>query len=354
MIRHRHSAYLGNGNRMIIELSGHDDYQALADLERVLKDVYASMSFVKDTIASCMQCNYRIDYALSLDRVRTYRIRRYEPKGSFLYQRYADSALRPFKPEADTVHLLLPGALFALPGVEKLGLSPMYGKAQVTLILNRYSNIEGLIQEGKINAIVDTLRVATQPKRKFQRKHFYSYETSAYYTQDWRDTSRARVFVEQGLHSDDALGSHASAIDAQLNFGAGFLRDRLAPEAEIGLVYRFRSTRLSESRFILGLYGSCYTGFVKDAEGKYEVQPNFFINAEYGTEDEQDALWQLKTSRIAVGLGYLISAKGDYFSGATMKAFMNIRLRNGFTLSPEIIATDNLKQVFPGLTLKVF
>jgi hypothetical protein len=33
---------------------------------------------------------------------------------------------------------------------------------------------------------------------------------------------------------------------------------------------------------------------------------------------------------------------------------MNIRLKHMISVSPEIIATDNFQQIFPGVTLKIF
>jgi hypothetical protein len=55
------------------------------------------------------------------------------------------------------------------------------------------------------------------------------------------------------------------------------------------------------------------------------------------------------------GVGYLFARSGGYFKGVTTKVFFNITLmKKGLTLSPELIITNDFREVFPGLTLKVF
>jgi hypothetical protein len=69
-----------------------------------------------------------------------------------------------------------------------------------------------------------------------------------------------------------------------------------------------------------------------------------FVNADIGEMEGMN-----------FGVGYLFARSGDYFKGVTTKGFFNITLmKKGLTLSPELIFTNDFREVFPGLTLKVF
>jgi hypothetical protein len=165
-INHRHKAALSPGNTMTIELSHHGDYDMLKDLEGTLRDMTASLSFMADTVRACPQCNYRVDYLVSSTGMKSYRLRKYQPQGTFLYQKGTDE-LKPFKPEADTVHLLLQGPVSS-------GWAYYSSRTQVTFILNRYSNLDSLLsQRGKINAIVDTFRKISAPRRHWEKKQYW-------------------------------------------------------------------------------------------------------------------------------------------------------------------------------------
>jgi hypothetical protein len=346
-IQHRHKAMLAPGNSITVELSAHKDYELLQDLEGTLRDMTSSLYFMADTVRDCPQCNYRVDYLINSSGMKSYRIRKYLPQGTFLYQK-GGSDLKPFKPEADTVHLLLLGAV-------SKGWDFYSGRAQVTFILNRYSNLDSLLsQKGRINAIIDTFRTISAPRKAHEKKRSFGYSTTISITKNWKDSGKSYVSFIKGLKTDGSYIWPTKAFNAQANIGAGFVRDRLAPEAEIGLLYYLPTTRDQEQKFFIGLYASGYFVFPKGDDGKYMVHDNWFLNAEFGDNGSSSTLSDINLSKLTLGVGYLVSRKGEYFTGTTVKAFMNIRLKHMISVSPEIIATDNFQQIFPGVTLKIF
>lgn len=347
-INHHHVAWLGGGNSLTIDLYRHSGYSLIPDLEAILAGVSRDISFVADSVRECPQCSYRIDYQQSPGGLISYRMRKYPPQGTFLYQKTGDE-LKPFKPEPDTLRIMIRGALRTNEAAEV---------CQVTLILNRLANLDSLLaQKGKLNVAVDTMRRRSEPKTRVAKSGATFYSTTIMMSKNYRDTGRTNLYFKRGISRDgqEDFSSH-SAFDILVNFGAGFLRDRFVPVAEGGIVYRLPGTRGDNiGEFLIGVYGSGYFAFAKGSDGRYAVQDNWFANVEFGGEsDNDDNLYALKLRRITLGAGYLVRQKGDYFNGTTMKLFANFRLKNGITLSPEIIATDNFHHVFPGITLKVF
>ena len=83
------------------------------------------------------------------------------------------------------------------------------------------------------------------------------------------------------------------------------------------------------------------------------MRDNWFINFESGSivESTQPG-WLGKETVIEVG--YLALQKGDYFKNSTLKLYTNLVLTKAITITPEIIFTDNFRQLFPGLTVKFF
>jgi hypothetical protein len=77
------------------------------------------------------------------------------------------------------------------------------------------------------------------------------------------------------------------------------------------------------------------------------------VNAEIGSEYDNKT-FGVQSRRASIGCGYLFGPKGGYFQNTTFKVFTSIEVFQKVTLSPEVIITNNFKQVFPGFTVKVF
>ena len=83
------------------------------------------------------------------------------------------------------------------------------------------------------------------------------------------------------------------------------------------------------------------------------MNDNWFVNATIGSVEEHNvAGWFGKESTI--GLGYLVFEKGGYFKNITFKVFTDLKITNWVTVVPEAIFSNDLKQIFPGITIKVF
>ena len=344
-INQRHKAWIGQDNSITVELYQYGDYKKLQNLEALLAKAREDLAFVDDSIRQCPECSFRIDYRTTAAGLKNYRIQRYEPKGTFLYQKH-NGVLKPYKPEPDTLRILIRDA------------NDVANHCQVTFILNRFSNIDSLLaQHGKINSVIDRFIVKAKPKKPATEEKWPAlHRTTIFAYRNWKDTSKMVYDLRRNQIAENPWDfEHVrSTFGFQPNLGVGLLRDKIAPVAEIGLSYTLPGTKGSDISSVLGLYISGYFGFEKDAAGKYSVTDNWFLNAELGDEGDNQFTDYIKTTRLTVGVGYLISQKGNYFQNTTMKLFMNLRIKNGITISPEIIATDNFKQVFPGITLKVF
>ena len=136
--------------------------------------------------------------------------------------------------------------------------------------------------------------------------------------------------------------------DVALNCGAGLVRNNITPYGEAG-IFLMNSGRKGRdaSHPFLHLSTSAYFLFNQDSKGNYLVNDNWFLNASIGEATN--------TSTLSMGAGYLYYSKGNYFTGTTLKVFIDIKLvKNGLTITPELISTNNFKQIFPGLTLKAF
>jgi hypothetical protein len=144
-------------------------------------------------------------------------------------------------------------------------------------------------------------------------------------------------------------------VAAYGNIGAGLIRNTLTPVADAGItLIRFHSFPFGADWSFTSFYASAAFFFAANEKGDQVVRENYFINIESGTNGTDDDFLGLRVRSISLGASYLFSQSGDYFKPVTLKAFMGFRLQSGITLLPEIIATNNFRQIFPGITLKVF
>ena len=344
-INQRHKAWIGQDNTMTVELNKISDYQKLQNLEALLAKAREDLAFVADTIRQCPECSYRVDYRITDAGMKNYRVQRYEPKGTFLYEK-ENGVLKPYKPEPDTLRIVIRSAI------------DRASNCQVTLVLNRFANIDSLLaQHGKLNSVIDSFIKKSKPKNLAREERWPSlHKMTIFAYRNYKDTSKIFYDIRknQVVQNTWDFERHRSTFNVQANIGAGFIRDKIAPVAELGITYILPGTKGSDVSSLIGLYVSGYFGFEKDAQNKYTVNDNWFLNAELGDDGDNQFTDYIKTTRLTVGVGYLISQKGNYFQHTTMKLFMNIRIKNGITLSPEVISTNNFKQYFPGLTLKIF
>jgi hypothetical protein len=138
------------------------------------------------------------------------------------------------------------------------------------------------------------------------------------------------------------------------NIGGALVANTLAPYADLGIQWnRVFSTVPYYNYNIFRVFASSYYLFDKAANGDLSVRDNWFINALIGSIYPTGQEGWLG-NEVCVGAGWLFRQSGSCFRNTTVKVFTEIKLNDGISLQPEVIATSNFTQFFPGITLKVF
>jgi hypothetical protein len=200
---------------------------------------------------------------------------------------------------------------------------------------------------------IDTLPKATSPNGK----ETWTYATTAYcYAPLQGKPLRLQHFTT--LTNDQEIpyfNKNHDRVSLLGNIGAGLVRNKLSPFAEVGLEYRNYFVNGKDDYSTTALYISPYFLFNQGTDGKYRTYTNWFVNAELGSFfSKNNDLMGLYLKRMTLGGGYLLNPDKIHFQKTTFKLFMNYQLPKGITISPEVIFTNNLKNIFPGITVKVF
>lgn len=142
-------------------------------------------------------------------------------------------------------------------------------------------------------------------------------------------------------------------------FGAGMLRDKFSPL--MGLSIDFAPQRQDyyfkqggEYTFINIAATAFFTFKAQPGKG-YQTQNNIFLEGTLGNRINNAIPNNGNFSELSAGIGYLIHQEGDYLTKHSMKVFVNIGFKNSFIkIRPELYITDQFKNAFPGLALKLF
>jgi hypothetical protein len=355
----RDYAYLPNKAKMIIELTNVEQYKELGNLDSVLRVFLQEISFYKDSLENgCgpVRIDYAIDEAFSFNKIR---FKKHASDGQIFMSRPNDKAL--LKLDQDTVRIYYRHNPVVDAGKDSWNIRKYYPRFyQVTFCVNNYTDLAAIAADkATLQHALDTLYAT---KRESTRENPYYNPSSARYNpyapalketrKGWLPYADLRFKQYGGLvESDNARNwsnlQRSDVLTLTANVGAGLIRNVLAPTAEMGLQINHHGKRLYHEKYHTWnyrLYASSFFFFDKDLSGNYLVKDNWFVNFDMC---EQDDLY--------FGAGYLFAQKGDYFKGVTTKLHFDVRLlKSGLTLSPQIIFTNDFKQVFPGLTLKVF
>lgn len=353
-INHRHTVTLRKNNKIIVELVDIHDYDMLQDLGTVLQNFKTAMVPLRDSLDAGPSENIRVDYVKKINGINTVRIKKYPGDESLFIDNNSD--ISHLKIEQDTVNILL----------EKFVRTEYKGRTyertrpvQLKLVLNSLSDIDSIIlQSSAIQPFLDTMEKVTLSSKNADD---YYYQTTILYT-PYVKPSEARfgqIFsTYKGVLAPDAtswypLTHYPSRIGAIVDIGAGLIRNTIAPVAEAGLEYRFSRIMMIDYIPILRASANCYFLFEKKADGSYQTNDNWFVNLEYG-QLGMDRQHNYNFRKTTMGAGYLFRKNGSYFNGTTIKAFLSFSLGDQFVVVPEVIATDNFKKYFPGVTFKGF
>ena len=348
MINIRDFVVLKEG-RMIIELSAVKDYENFRNLDYLLERFMKDIAFYKDSLNSCPTCNMRIDYAINSEYTfKKIRVKKYYPSGSMFVNK--DGDISKLKFDQDTVRLLIQKSM---PGIShgRTGPCGIPYTIQVTFLLDNYYDVEKLIADHALAGIIDTLEKHSHSKKieKNIFRHPVTIKYNPYYA-----GKNLKVYRNLLMENEIAPNSWSRRkYDANFSMGVGIVRSTMAPMAELGIQWNNYVGKSDRDRDMVRLSVSPYFFFDRNAKGDYVMNDNWFVNASTGSIYETNGVsWLGKEATF--GIGYLFVNKGGYFKNTTMKIFTDLMLKPKLTLVPEIIFTDNFKQIFPGFTLKIF
>jgi hypothetical protein len=340
--------------KMVVEANNLNDFEVLKHLDSVLLNFKKDIAFYKDSLDDGNGGHVRIDYVLSSEYAfKKIRFKKYAPDGNIFIER--DGDVSKLKLDQDTVRLIFERENSAPSSQTGFTIKGKY-LVQVSFYMDNYTDIDKIIADKTIlRHTIDTLEVL-QTTHGTKVNPYLSSMSVVY--QPYDDDNHYKVY--HYLIKDETTPymhvSQGNAMTVNVNVGVGLIRNTFAPTADLGLEFRkyMRMYDNGKSYTLGGVYASPYFFFDKNADGSYHTYDNWFVNAYIGSAYQNENIQGLRTQSLSVGLGYLVAQKGGYFKNTTMKAFFNLQLSKGVTISPELIATDNFKQIFPGLTLKVF
>ena len=348
-----HTAHLLKNEVMIIELADLTDYDLLNNLDSVLAEMMKDIEFYKDSLPPA--CNVRIDYVITEDsREKIMRFKKYNNDGELFVKQ--NNEISRLKLDQDTIHITIQKK----PN-DRSDHAHFYDfPAQVTFCLNHYTDINTLLaNEWLIPGLVDTLQKAITPK-KINPEHDFPYGGPTQSTVDYypyrplNKMQKSTVILPHGkLEAPHPYNKTKFA--AYGNFSGGLVRNTFAPGVEAGIArLKFDGYPDPDRYFFTSLYVSSIYFFSSGERGDQVVNDNYFINIESGSAGVDDDFIGIKVRSISLGGGYLANQKGDYFKQTTIRLFMGLRLHSGLSVYPELIGTNNMKQIFPGITLKLF
>ncbi len=357
--------YLKNG-KMIVEMQQIGDYKYLAKLDSILTQFTTDIAFYKDSLENGTG-NVRIDYSLEHGKdYRQIRFLKHNPEGDIYVNRHGET--ERLKLEQDTVRIILQ----LIPGTT-ISTSRWLRSMQVTFVLNNYRDIEKIVSEKTVMLhAIDTLasvrgpaeldRAFTHPSSCIYRPYFARLtndSTPKFFLKNHIIDKMYFVKFDHILKKEygqyaDVAGTPTHRFAAYGNIGVGIVRNTISPNAELGISYfNYGSYRNGKDYDYYTLFASPYFFFDRKPDGEYLVSDNWFINLQAGSSYDEEMLG-VKIRGFSVGIGYLAVEKGNYFKANTFKAFCTVRLMSGVSICPELIATNNFKQVFPGITFKIF
>lgn len=354
MINHRHNVYLPKGNKMIVELFDVKDYESLHELNTILQGLKKDMSFYKDSLANMGADNVRIDYTMTDGKSdRKIRFTRHAANGDAFIVKNGETAR--LKINQDTIRIRITKEYDERPfsSYMKWKDYKWYQPVQVTFLVNSFEDIDELINDNKLSGIIDTLAVQTKFKKGDKYSPFY-YHTTVFYRPYEKNKE---LVLRQGKWENEVYpgptGITRDALAATANIGVGLVRNTLAPMAEAGIEFRKAWIKGQQEYSLFNLHVSPYFLFSRRADGNYHTYDAWFVSMRVGSAYKGEIMG-INFKELSVGAGYLLNPDEQYFKKHTFKVFGNFTLTKGVTISPEVIATDNFKNIFPALTLKVF
>jgi len=342
---------------MVVELNRVSDFDRLKNLDSILTILRKDISFYKDSLEN-YPGNVSVDYVMHDDHdFREIRFKKYKPEGEMFVNKTGD--VSKLKTERDTIRIIIHVcgnelSFWKKQKTMKLPNNVELYTIQVSFYLNNVLDIDKIIAEkDMLRHSIDTLQ-STKSQRTVKKP--FTYPTSSIYSPysfvSKHFSTFGSIMKSNNTPTPVNLSRRKNYASLELDMGAGLVRNTIAPMGEIGLSYTIhRAYRNDDYYTYINASMTPYFFFDRNPDGQFYVKDNWFANIEIGSPG---SIYGLKTNRITFGVGYLAISNGNYFKGTTMKAFLNIKLKGAVTVSPEMIFTGDLRQVFPVITVKVF
>ncbi len=335
--------------KMILELFTTEDYDLIRNMDSLLREVKKDISFYKDSLDANPTGNVRIDYALTPGyNYKKIRFKFYPSNGSIFLNK--DGVVSKMKFEQDSLRIIFQRSR---PGLGGNCMIPY--TIQVTLLLDNYYDIDKVIATNNFTAIIDTLKEASKGKMIGNTTIYRNPFTIVYnpYYTGKEALKRYEWLMKDEYDMQSTRFKKGRFISINANLGIGYVRDRMVTMGDIGLQYNNYWGINHKDHNLFRVSATPYLFWEHNPDGSYLLKDNWWVNGSIGSiYDKQFYGWYGK--ECTFGLGYLVGEKGGYFKNTTMKVFTDLQLSSWVTIVPEIIFTDNFKQIFPGFTLKVF
>jgi hypothetical protein len=131
-------------------------------------------------------------------------------------------------------------------------------------------------------------------------------------------------------------------LELSAGVGIGFYRDRFVPDLNFKLAVNFPD-RLGNTDLQFGLLYTQQYFFEENVQQEFDVDVNGFLTGFFSIEFS-------KNYKIGAGVGALIRQEGSFYQGDTYKFSLYTEKRDSkINFTPELIFTDNFKQLIPAL-----
>ena len=337
--------------RLILELLDGEDYNDFANMDSILQSFMKDIAFLKDSLEGDPTGHLRLDYVLSPGyKFKKIRFKKYPSDGAVFINQSGE--ISRLKMEQDTVRILIQKSRTGIPYRVEQPCSIPY-TIQATFLVDNYTDINKIVAYHILNGAIDTMK-----KVSLARKQgiYQNQPISIVYNPYYNGQASMRRYDRLVSNEYDVIGNKHMKWQFTVNgsIGVGVIRSTLAPMADIGMqLTKMLGREDSKNRDYMRLSVSPYYFFEKDSHGDYLTHDNWFVNAILGSiYDWNESSWFSR--KFALGAGYLFAEKGGYFKNTTIKLFTELEVRKGLNIVPEFIFSDNFRQIFPGVTVKVF
>lgn len=131
-------------------------------------------------------------------------------------------------------------------------------------------------------------------------------------------------------------------LELSAGIGIGYYRDRFVPDIGFKIAVNFPD-RLGNDDMEFGFLYTQQYFFSENVENKFDLDINGFLTGFFSKQFSENY-------KIGVGAGMLIQKNGDFYQGDTFKFSLYSERRDSkINFTPELIFTDNFKQMIPAL-----